>query len=555
MGTLLVSLGSLPVLALRVSDRELRLGRAPGNDVILPLPDVADAHALVVPSGSSTTIQSIGGESLLVNGRAVERAELSPADVVMLGGDSLRWLGDEGPVAGGAAGDASLSQESHETNPVDPQSQPQGGDGLVARVRVVVGRDLGLECPLERPSLLVGRSPDCDLVLTDDTITWRHLSLERTPEGVRVRDLGSRNGTFLDGQRIESAVGRAGSRVRAGRTTLELQSSGPPVAPGETLAWGLAEMAGRSSTMQKVYSRIKEAAISRLPVLLLGQTGTGKELAARAIHAVGPRASRPFVPVNCAAMPREMIEDTLFGHAEGSFTGATGSRRGAFEATDGGTIFLDEIAEMPLDLQAKLLRVVEDGRVPRVGGEERRYDFRVLAATNRSIADARSSGCLRPDLYFRLSTFEILLPPLSERVEDLPDLVHALLASSEPLTGVAGAGETRFEESAFIPLREYEWPGNVRELRNVILRAVVRRPGGLVDRDLIDELLSESSPRESPEEIQPLTLEDAERRAIRNALRDCNGQRRAAARRLGIAESTLYEKIRRYGLGKEGGSP
>ncbi len=552
MGTLLISLGSLPVLALNVRGRELRLGRAPGNDVILPLPDVADSHALIVPSASSTSIQSIGGESLLVNGRAVERAELSPADVVMLGGYSLRWLGDEGSVTGGAAGDASLSQESHATNPVDPQPHPQADDGIVARVRVVVGRDLGLEFPFEQSSLLIGRSPDCDLVLADDTISWRHLSLERTPEGVRVRDLGSRNGTFVDGQRMESAVGRAGSRVRAGRTTLELQPSGPANAPSESLARGLAEMTGRSAAMRKVYARIKEAAISRLPVLLLGETGTGKELAARAIHALGPRATHPFVPVNCAAVPREMIEDALFGHAEGAFTGAIGYRRGAFEAADGGTIFLDEIAEMPLDLQAKLLRVVEDGVVPRVGGEERRFDFRVLAATNRSLPNARDSGSLRPDLYFRLSAFEIPLPPLSERIEDLPDLVHSVLSLAGPLTGVAGAGDTRFEESAFIPLREYAWPGNVRELRNLILRAVVRRPGGLVDRDLIEELLAEISSRDARDEVRPLSLEDAERRAIRNALRDCNGQRRAAARRLGIAESTLYEKIRRYGLGREG---
>ncbi|HET6373527.1 MAG TPA: sigma 54-interacting transcriptional regulator, partial [Candidatus Polarisedimenticolia bacterium] len=366
-------------------------------------------------------------------------------------------------------------------------------------------------------------------------------------------DLGSRNGTFVDGQRIETAVARNGSRVRAGRTTLALSGGLQAQPAAESGLQGLAEMAGRSAAMEKVYARIREAAVSRLPVLVLGETGTGKELAARAIHALGPRAGGPFVPINCAAVPKEMLEDELFGHAAGAFTGAAGVRRGVFEAADGGTIFLDEIAEIPPDLQSKLLRVVEDGHIPHVGGGGSRSDFRVLAATNQDIGQALANGRFRRDLYFRLSAVQILLPPLSDRSEDLTDLVHLFLTTAELLTGVSGSSGTRVEEAAFIPLREHSWPGNVRELRNLILRAVIRRPGGVIDRDLIEELLAETTLRGQESEPAPQSLEAVEREAIRNALRDCNGQRRAAARRLGIAESTLYEKIRRYGLGGEGG--
>ncbi|MGH7753496.1 MAG: sigma 54-interacting transcriptional regulator [Gemmatimonadales bacterium] len=547
MSRLLVSLGSLPLLSFKVPGDCVRLGRDPANDIVLSLPEAADFHAEITRQGGRAYIRSSNGEAVLVNGRATEGALLCEQDMITLGGYRLQWLTDEGSRQEPTGSDP----EPSASHPTIPLLEPEGAANRpVSRLVVTGGRDAGLELPFNGPTLIVGRAPDSDLVLGDETVSWRHLSLERAPEGIRVRDLASRNGTFLDGRRIESAITGAGSSIRTGRTHLRL--AGPAAAvsreapAADSSGTGLAELVGRSPAIQRVYGRIREAAASRVPVLLLGETGTGKELAARAIHAIGSRARGPFVPVNCAAVARELIEDELFGHARGAFTGATGERRGAFEAADGGTVFLDEIGELPLDLQPKLLRVIEDGHVPRLGGGGRPSDFRILAASNRDLSQEVAAGRFRRDLFYRLAVCEIRMPALSDRLEDLGALTHVFLRSAEQHTGVPGAHATRFEEAAFTPLREHAWPGNVRELRNLILRAVTRRPAGVVDRALVEELLAEGA---VPEGRPSSTLEAIQVDAVRNALRDCDGSRRAAARRLGIAESTLYEKIRRYGLG------
>jgi DNA-binding NtrC family response regulator/pSer/pThr/pTyr-binding forkhead associated (FHA) protein len=610
MSRLVISLGSLAVVTLRIAEGTTRIGRDRGNDVVLSLPEVADFHAeIVCGADGDATIQTVGEELFLLNGRPVRSAGLSSAGQILLGGYRLRWIEAprgtplvDGTVEAKGSGEAQDAEGAPPTMPVEaPHS---AGHGPVKRLVVIAGHDSGLAIPVEQPAIVVGRAPDCDVVLSDTTVSWRHFSLERAPDGVRVRDLTSRNGTLVDGSRIESALAGAGSQVRVGRTTLLLEGDAAPeeaagiAAPPEAAGLpaiahdGLAELVGRSPAMQTVYVLIQEAASSRVPVLLAGETGTGKELAARAIHTLGGRAAGPFVPVNCAAISRDMLEDELFGHARGAFTGAAAERKGAFEAADGGTIFLDEISEMPLDLQPKLLRVLEDGCVPRVGGGGGRSDFRVIAASNRDLPVEAQEGRFRQDLFYRLSVFPIVLPPLSDRIEDLAPLVHHFLERAEEYAGLLSTGAIRFDEDAFIPLREHTWPGNVRELRNVILRAVVRRTGGVIDRDLVEVLLAETTRRtpgasspgvgstagtgmqrtaDSPAATagrrgaaEPAAVGDAEagsppsrslkemeREAIRNALHDCGGQRRAAARRLGIAESTLYEKLRRYGIADE----
>ena len=256
--------------------------------------------------------------------------------------------------------------------------------------------------------------------------------------------------------------------------------------------------------------------------------------------------------MNCAAIPREVIEDELFGHVRGAFTGATADRAGAFERADGGTVFLDEIGELPPDLQTKLLRVVEDGEVPRLGGGVVRCDFRVIAATNRDLTADTEAGRFRRDLYYRIAVEQIRMPSLWERPEDLPELIHTFLRNAGRDWQIPGAERLRVEREAVDELSRHGWPGNVRELRNLVLRAAVRARGNVIDAALVRDLLQDSAPPAAPATGPAATLEEIEREAIRNALRDCNGRRRCAARRLGIAESTLYEKIRRYDLGKEG---
>jgi DNA-binding NtrC family response regulator len=553
MKRLEVLLGSLPILAFRLERSATRLGRAPDNDVVLPLPDVADFHATLHCGDDSVVIRAAAGETLLVDGRSTCEAALSAGREVFLGGYRLR-LCDEIP--GEEDRDRDLIGNTSSLSMPAARIAAVAGT-VVTRVIVAGGPDAGTEKEFGETAFLVGRAPDCNIVLNDSSVSARHASLERTPQGIRVRDLGSHNGTFVDDQRIEVMMVTAGARIRLGRSALLL--AGPEATTIEPMTEscpptdGLAEMVGSSPPMRELYSRIREAAASRVPVLLLGETGTGKDLAARAIHSLGDRSGGPFVPINCAALPRDLLESELFGHARGAFTGASAPRSGAFQAADGGTIFLDEIAELPDDLQSKLLRVIEDGFVPRVGGGGSRSDFRVLAATNQDLRARLAKGRFRHDLFFRLAVLEIALPPLRDRESDLPDLIGAFLRDPERATGVEGAGATSFGGGAVDALRNQPWPGNVRELRNLVHRAVLRCPGGTVDGALILELLGDTvAAPASP----PQVLEDIEREAIRKALRDCGGQKRAAARRLGIAESTLYEKIRRYGLnlraGKDG---
>jgi DNA-binding NtrC family response regulator len=501
----------------------------------------------VFASGDRCEIRALAGESLRVHGRPVARAGLSSGDRVGLGGYHLQWFtGEDEQETSGSVADL-VGARAHGTKPLEA---PGKDLARATGVEVVEGVDQGSRVGLVATATIVGRSPECDLVLTDAAASWRHCSLELTREGVRIRDLESHNGSFLDGRRIESALAGAGNKIQIGKTTLRLTAEADPEAAEVTA--GLAELVGGSPPMLEVYGRIREAASSRLPVLVSGETGTGKELVARAIHSLGLRSAVPFVPVNCAAIPREMLEDELFGHVKGAFTGATSDRPGALERANGGTIFLDEVGELALDLQAKLLRVLEDQEIPRLGGGVVQGDFRVVAASNKDLAEAAASESFRQDLYFRLAVLQIRVAPLRDRLEDLGDLTRHFLAEAEVKEGVTGAGEVSFGRQVVDRLRRHTWPGNVRELKNLVLRALVEAKAGPVDLELVDRVLSESVLRPPARAEGSTSLEEAEKEAIRKALQDCNGQRRAAARRLGIAESTLYDKIRKHGLAEVG---
>jgi DNA-binding NtrC family response regulator len=544
MAKLAIFLGTLPVLAVEIGDKPTRLGRASDNDILLPLPDVADLHAEILATDEICEIRALAGESILFRGRPVSKARLKPGEEVDLGGYSLRWLAGEGRESPESRELEMAALRSHGTRPLEPAGEKSGG---VTAVEVAEGADKGMDFPLSATVTTVGRSPDCDIVLGDDSVSWRHCTLELTREGIRVRDLGSRNGTLLDGRRTESALAGARARIRVGQTTL-LLTGGKEVE--HEASKGLAELVGESSAMQEVYGRIREAASTRAPVLISGETGTGKELVARAVHSLGSRSSGPFLPINCAAIPRQLLEAELFGYVKGAFTGAEMDRKGAFERADGGTLFLDEIGDLPLDLQPKILRVLEDGRVPRLGGGEVPSNFRIVAATNTHLADAIGEQRFRQDLYYRVAVLEIPLPPLRDHRGDLEMLCQHFLSQSIEMGELELTSELAFDEAALRCLTEHTWPGNVRELKNLVVRAGVAAATrtGQIDSDLIEELLAES-PAVIPNGGQaPQTLEEFEVEVIRRTLQDCHGQKRAAARRLGIAESTLYDKIRRYGL-------
>lgn len=309
---------------------------------------------------------------------------------------------------------------------------------------------------------------------------------------------------------------------------------------------GFAGMIGRSDAMMEVFATVKLLAENEATVFVIGASGTGKELVARSIHALSRRSKGPFIPINCAAIPDGLVESELFGHMKGAFTGATQLRRGSFELADGGVLLLDEISEMPISLQPKLLRILDEGCVRRVGGSrDIEFDVRVVAATNRPIEDAIRRGLLREDLYFRLAVFEIQLPELKDRHGDIPLLIQAFIREFNRKHGTS-VGGVRDETMAL--LEGYRWPGNVRELRNAIERATIVARDGWIETGHLPLFLR--TPRGSDPtitiEIGETTAEEAEKELILKTLEHVNHNKAEAARRLDLDVKTIRNKLKRY---------
>ena len=304
---------------------------------------------------------------------------------------------------------------------------------------------------------------------------------------------------------------------------------------------------GRSAAIQSLMESIQRAGPSAARVLIRGEHGTGKELVARALHASSPRQARPFVAVNCAAIPEELIESELFGHERGAFTGATQSRRGRFEEAHGGTLFLDEVGDLSLRAQTKLLRVLEAGELSRVGGDRAiRVDVRVIAATNRDLEARVQAEQFREDLYFRLAVIPITVPPLRERPEDVPLLVEHFAARLAPDTSRERGGRPRkFTSGALDLLRRHPFPGNVRELRNLVERLLIMTPDGSIGPEHVQAVLP-ATPGQGPKRLGD-AVQAFEKQQIEAALRDCGGSMTAAAARLGLERSHLYKKMRKLG--------
>jgi transcriptional regulator with PAS, ATPase and Fis domain len=294
--------------------------------------------------------------------------------------------------------------------------------------------------------------------------------------------------------------------------------------------------------MLAVLRLVERVAPSDAAILITGESGTGKEVIADLIHSMSLRASGPFVKVNCAALPRELIESELFGSTKGAYTGAHADRQGLFQQAEGGTILLDEVSEMPLDTQAKLLRVLQEKAFRPVGGKESYdVDCRIVASTNRKIEDAIKEGKLREDVYFRISAVTVHLPPLRERRDDILPLAHAFLIM---FSAQAGSNIADIDDEASRRLKEFDWPGNVRQLENVIQRAALMCEGGVVTAG--DLSIGGTA---TPENSQALTiLESVERDKIVEVLEKTNGNKAAAAAMLGVTRQTLYNKLRYYGM-------
>ncbi|MFN8846540.1 MAG: sigma-54-dependent transcriptional regulator [Bdellovibrionales bacterium] len=315
--------------------------------------------------------------------------------------------------------------------------------------------------------------------------------------------------------------------------------------------WGFHDMVGKSAPMKSIFDLIERVAPATSNILVTGESGTGKEVVARAIHNRSPRSKAPFIAINCTAIPDDLLESELFGHVKGSFTGAISDKRGLFEEANGGTLFLDEIGDMNMNLQAKLLRVLQERLIKPVGANQSRpIDVRVIAATHKDLKKAISNEAFREDLYYRLSVIPISVPPLRHRAEDIPLLAHHFLRKHSALNGGRVIG---FTQEALQKLMTHDWPGNVRELENTIERLVVLARGPQIEENDIPQFHHSSQDQilGRAVEYNP-TLEDLERQYIQMVLQKTGGKKEKAAQILGINRRTLYRKQKEYGLATDG---
>ncbi len=407
--------------------------------------------------------------------------------------------------------------------------------------------DLGID---ER---VVGSDPGVDLAVTDPGVSRRHFGVRLTEQGVRVRDLGSKNGLYIDSARVLDGYCPAGSLLGFGGCRAQVLTTGERqmVPLGRAVRFG--DVLGASVPMRALLARLQRLAADDQTVLVVGESGTGKELIARALHAEGTRAGKPFVVFDCGAVSHGLIEGELFGHVRGAFTGAISTRQGVFEAAHEGTLLIDEVGDLPIELQPKLLRVLERREVRRLGEMQVRcVDVRVVAATHRDLRALVKVGSFRQDLYYRLAVSEVRVPPLRERREDIAVLVDHLLQEL--------GSERRREDmpkGTIELLKSYDWPGNVRELRNVVARF-------LLFPEEIASIFSSLTPAgkdaegEEPRKLEGLDLPlkaarelvvaSFERRYLKAKIAAARGNMTQAAASMGISRQYLYRLIEQHGL-------
>ncbi|HEY7724989.1 MAG TPA: sigma 54-interacting transcriptional regulator, partial [Anaeromyxobacteraceae bacterium] len=506
------------------------LGRSPGCDVSLPDGAVSRVHAVVErrADGFWLVDRSAGA----AEGSDPAESRLADGGEFALG--PFRALFREAPPeeAGETrSGGATAVHPRRSEPPVQP-----------ARLRV---REKGRERVLNLPEALVlGKDPACDVALDDGFVSARHLRVERRGGRFHLRDLGSTNGTFLGGARVVDTEWIPGTTATLGETEVVLEA-GDPSPPPSTFEG----MLSGDAAMRQVFELLERVAPSDAPVAVLGETGTGKELVARALHRMSGRREGAFIPVNCSAIAATLIESELFGHEKGAFSGADRLRKGAFEEADGGTLFLDEIGELPLDLQPKLLRALEQGEVKRVGATRPFHvNVRVVAATHRDLRARVRAGRFREDLYYRLFVVPVTIPPLRRRRGDVAALADHFLSRGAP-RGLP----LRWSDEARARLEAYDWPGNVRQLRNVVQRALLFRGEGLEvpPSAVVLEDVRDAPGAGSDDDtlfLRGLTMEEVERETIRLSLRRHRGKRAAVVRELRIAKSTVMKRIAQWGL-------
>ncbi|WP_437594302.1 sigma 54-interacting transcriptional regulator [Sorangium sp. So ce1000] len=443
---------------------------------------------------------------------------------------------------------------------------PQGQASLIVRAGDGAARVIDLA---DGDSVSLGRAPESTVCVDDARVSRNHARIARRGRAVALVDLGSRNGTSVNGAIVRGAE-RAlagGDVIRVGPAEIVVAIAAPPPAgasppeiesadgvDGEGAPLG-AGFVVADEAMVKVFQVVQRLARAQTTVLVLGETGAGKEVVSEQIHRASPRAGGPFVRLSCAALPEALLESELFGHEKAAFTGAERRKIGYFEAAQGGTLLLDEIGELPLAMQAKLLRVLESRRVARIGGtQEIELDVRVVCATHRDLQAEVAAGRFRQDLFYRISTFVLRVPPLRERRAEIALLAHRF---AQQVAGRMGERAPRFAPAATQLLEAHAWPGNLRELRNAVEHAVVLAEGGVIEVEHLPASVAEGAAGASPPAsagasadggAMPARLAELEKRSIADALAAEGNNQTRAAKRLGISRRALLYKLDKYNL-------
>ncbi len=445
------------------------------------------------------------------------------------------------PISGGTEAHASVGGK--------PRAAREG----VPRLSAVSGPGAGRSLAMASALATAGRHATNDLVLADPRVSAVHLEMRRRGDRVHLRDSGSTNGTWLGPHRITEIELAVGAEIVVGDTHLRVDLDGGAELAAQSADETFGELVGESSAMRELFATLARVAPKNIGLLIQGETGTGKEEVARAIHERSLRKGKPFVVIDATSLPETLAESLLFGHEKGAFTGATERRIGLFEAAHQGTVFLDEIGELPTPLQAKFLRVLESQEFSRVGGNAPiKVDVRVITATHRDLRNEIDSGRFREDLYFRLAPLRVSIPPLRDRLEDIPILCRKLL------TSIAGDREVMIEQSALLQLAAQPWPGNVRELRNVLSRAAALCSDGLIRRvDVAGEGFGFRGTREERSVLDLSgTFAPAKDRAVQRfeaaylgaLMKRCGGNLSKASREADLARHHLRDLLKKRGL-------
>jgi DNA-binding NtrC family response regulator len=518
------------VLTYMLTKAETGVGTGALNDLSIPADNLRGYHFSLVREGPSVRLVDRSGGGVQLNGSPVKDAVLKDGDALSFGAISIRFVESAAPAESGGTDAGGMTEVLAATG-----ASP--GDG--GRAFLTIAGPGGRACEVGSAPVGIGSAADNDLRIGERFVSAHHCRVYRRDGVHRIVDLGSTNGTRVNGARIIDTALPDGARILIGRTEIGFERE-----TGKTEAPVFHGMIGSSRAMKIVFDLVARVAGSDATALITGETGTGKELVARAIHDLSKRAQGPFIPINCAAIAKDVLESELFGHEKGAFTGAAAARKGAFEEADGGTLFLDEVGEIPTDIQTKILRTVEYGEIKRVGANRpARVSTRIVAATNRSLQEEVKAGRFREDLFYRLNVLPVRLPPLRERAGDV-ELIAARI------TMEMSGGAKSLSSGALGKLCEYQWPGNVRELKNVLTRALI-----LSDSDTVQAEDCQFNPARLSDILEAgssfpggMSLAEIEKAAIMAELNRQDGHREKTAKALGIGLSTLKDKLKAWGM-------